>query len=143
MSDRDAEQAKGVGGQATTAYPSTRQSWQGAKNGQTGRPGRHTKQQVASGEWRVGSVHLHLPANPSAGLITVSKRTGAGPAASPSVVINLAKLLFSLGFSPRGTGRGRGGRLRSAISISISTLRYPTTKGAATSTTDPFRRLGL
>lgn len=140
MSDRDAEQAKGVGGQATTAYPSTRQSWQGAKNGQTGRPG-HTKQQVASGEWRVGSVHLHLLANPSAGLITVSKRTGAGPAASPSVVINLAKLLFSLGFSPRGTGRGRGGRLRSAISI--STLRYPTTKGAATSTTDPFRRLGL
>lgn len=106
MSDRDAEQAKGVGGQATTAYPSTRQSWQGAKNGQTGRPGRHTKQQVASGEWRVGSVHLHLPANPSAGLITVSKRTGAGPAATPSVVINLAKLLFSLGFSPRGTGRG-------------------------------------
>lgn len=142
MSDRDAEQAKGVAGQATTAYPSTRQSWQGAKNGQTGRQG-HTKQQVASGKWRVGSVHLHLAANPSAGLITVSKRTGAGPAASPSVVINLAKLLFSLGFSARGTGRGRGGRLRSAISISISTLRYPTTKGAATSTTDPFRRLGL
>lgn len=142
MSDRDAEQAKGVAGQATTAYPSTRQSWQGAKNGQTGRQG-HTKQQVASGKWRVGSVHLHLAANPSAGLITVSKRTGAGPAASPSVVINLAKLLFSLGFSARGTGRGRGGRLRSAISISISTLRYLTTKGAATSTTDPFRRLGL
>lgn len=103
--------------------------------------GRRVDRDILSSKWQVGSVHLHLPANPSAGLITVSKRTGAGPAASPSVVINLAKLLFSLGFSARGMGRGRGGRLRSAISI--STLRYLTTKGAATSTTDPFRRLGL
>lgn len=111
--------------------------------GKVQKMGRRVDRDILSSKWQVGSVHLHLPANPSAGLITVSKRTGAGPAASPSVVINLAKLLFSLGFSARGMGRGRGGCLRSAISINISTLRYLTTKGAATSTTDPFRRLGL
>lgn len=63
--------------------------------------GRRVDRDILSSKWQ---VHLHLPANPSAGLITVSKRTGAGPAASPSVVINLAKLLFSLGFSARGMG---------------------------------------
>lgn len=42
----------------------------------------------------------------SVGLITVSKRTGAGAQRPlpPTVVINLAKLLFSLGFYTAGRG---------------------------------------
>lgn len=59
------------------------------------------------GEWRVPSGMCPFA---SVGLITVSKRTGAGAQRPlpPTVVINLAKLLFSLGFyTAEGAGQRR------------------------------------
>lgn len=54
----------------------------------------------------VGGVPSGMCPFASVGLITVSKRTGAGAQRPlpPTAVINLAKLLFSLGFYTAGRG---------------------------------------